>query len=194
MADPEKTCGKDSGYELLEDYDRIFSVRHNIFSIYSRVSTGFVLAVMIGLGLLTTIYVPYYLKEFSIPAILRVTNDNMFYSTMRIRTLTFFSFLICAGCLPHLAFYEVRGKCLYTSHPDPFGLVWTDRYFYALVSLLWFVTVPFMMYYVTTVNKDTSRFLFIPFMVAGIVFSLMIVAFGLIVIIFALFASNDVLT
>ena len=121
MMNPKTRCGIGK-YQLLTDMEIAKQIRNNIYSVYSRMSTGFVLVLMIVLACLSTIYVPYYLKEYSIPAILRVTNDNMFFSTMRIRTLTFFSFMICAGCLPQLHFFIVEDVCLHTTNPDPFGL------------------------------------------------------------------------
>lgn len=178
----------------MPDMDKTFKIKHNIYSIYGRVSTGFVLLIMVLLAVLSTIIVPFELKEYSIPAILRLTNDNMFFSTMRIRTLTYFGFLICAGCLPHLSFYIVRADCLHTSNPDPFGLVWTDRYFYSLVTLMWFVAMPLIMYFISSFGKDQTKFLFVPLMVAGMIFGLLIVVFGSIVIVFALFDANDIFT
>jgi hypothetical protein len=106
--DAYATCGgKSEKVQLLDDLDKARSVRRNIYSIYSRASTGFVLLIMIMMAILSTVYIPFSLKEYAIPAILRVTNDNMFFSTMRIRTLTYFIFMICGGCLPHLSFYAV---------------------------------------------------------------------------------------
>lgn len=157
-------------------------------------STIFVLLIMLVLAGLSTIYVPYYLKEYSIPALLRVTNDNMFFSTMRIRSLTYFCFMICAGCLPHLHFYNVHDVCLHTHDEQPFGLVWTDRYYYSLVTLLWFVSVPIILFYIASISKDQTRFIFMPFMVASIVFVILIIIFGSVVIVFALFKGNDILT
>ena len=157
-------------------------------------STAYVLVIMVILGILSTIVVPYYLKEYSIPAILRVTNDNMFYGTMRIRTLTYFCFLICAGCVPHLNFYKVSSPCLHTESRDPFGLEWTDKWYFSLVTLLWFVTVPMIMFYLSSVQRDSTRYIFVPFMVAGIVFVFLIFVFGGIVVIFSLFRANDILT
>jgi len=140
--------------QLIEDITKIKQVRRNIYSFYSRFSTVYVLLIMLVLAGLSTIYVPYYLKEYSIPAILRLTNDNMFFSTMRIRSLTYFCFIISAGCLPHLHFYNVSADCLHTQNSDIFGLIWTDRYYYSLVTLLWFVSVPIILFYVASVNKD----------------------------------------
>jgi hypothetical protein len=146
MMDPKIRCGGVGKYQLLTDIETAKRVRNNIYSIYSRASTAFVLLLMIFLACLSTIYIPYYLKEFSIPAILRMTNDNMFFSTMRIRTLTFFSFMICGGCLPQLNFYIVEDMCLRTTNPKVFGLLWTDKYYYSLVTMLWFVAVPLLLY------------------------------------------------
>ena len=140
--------------QLIEDIAKIKQVRRNIYSVYSRASTVFVLLIMLVLAGLSTIYVPYYLKEYSIPAILRVTNDNMFFSTMRIRSLTYLCFIISAGCLPHLHFYNVHDVCLHTDNSDIFGIVWTDRYYYSLVTLLWFVSVPIILFYLSSVSKD----------------------------------------
>jgi hypothetical protein len=140
--------------QLIEDIAKIKQVRRNIYSVYSRASTVFVLLIMLLLAGLSTIYVPYYLKEYSIPAILRLTNDNMFFSTMRIRSLTYFCFIISAGCLPHLHFYNVHDVCLHTDNSDIFGIVWTDRYYYSLVTLLWFVSVPIILFYLSSVSKD----------------------------------------
>lgn len=189
---PFETCGKK--IQLLEDIEKVRQIRHNIYSIYSRTSTAFVLLIMVLMAAFSAIIVPYYLKEYAIPAILRMTNDNMFFSTMRIRTLTYFAFMICAGCLSHLNFYVVQDECLHTQNPDPFGLVWTDRYYYSLVTLLWFSSVPVIMFYLTTVSKDETRFMCIPFMIAGLVFTLLIVVFGVVVIVYALFDGNDRLT
>lgn len=180
--------------QLIEDIGKIKQVRRNIYSIYSRISTIFVLLIMVVLAGLSTIYVPYYLKEYSIPAILRLTNDNLFFSTMRIRSLTYACFIISAGCLPHLHFYNVRDNCLHTNNSEYFGLLWTDRYFYSLVTLLWFVSVPIILFYLAAVSKDQTRFMFVPFMVASIVFMILITVFGTVVIVFALFDGNDVLT
>lgn len=76
-------------------------------------------------------------------------------------------------------------------NPYPFGVIWTDRYFYSLVTLIWFVAVPMILYYMAQMGKDETRFIFIPLIVAGIVFSLLIIVFGTVVIVFALFDAND---
>ena len=51
-----------------------------------------------------------------------------------------------------------------------------------------------ILYAYASIAKDDTRFIFVPFMVAGIVFVLLIIVFGWVVIIFALFNANDYYT
>ena len=73
-------------------------------------------------------------------------------------------------------------------------MIWTDRWYYFLVTLLWFVSVPFILFFASSMQRDSTRLVFVPFMVAGVVFMTMIVVFGGIVIIYSLFEGNGILT
>ena len=56
------------------------------------------------------------------------------------------------------------------------------------------MSVPIILFYIAAAVKDQTRFIFVPFMVASIVFVILITVFGTVVIVFALFDGNDVLT
>ena len=63
-----------------------------------------------------------------------------------------------------------------------------------MVTLLWFVSVPIILFYLSSIQKDNTRLAFVPFMISGVVFMAMITAFGGTIVIFSLFDSNEILT
>jgi hypothetical protein len=173
--------------QLIDDVVKIKKIRNNIYSFYSRISTVYVMLLMIFVGLLTTAIAPYYLREHHIPAIFREANDNMFHTMMRIRNILYGCFIVCAGCLPQLTFFYPRDPCLHTYTEDPFGIRWTDQYYFSLVTLLWFVSVPIIIYQISTVTKDSTRFAMLPFMIASIMFVILIFIFSGTVVFYSIF-------
>jgi len=90
-------------------------IRDNIKSPYMFVSELYCICLMIACLIGACIYVPFFMKEYDIPIILRKAGSNIFYDLLMIRIYVFLAFMTLAGSLPHLTMFFLKDKCLHTT-------------------------------------------------------------------------------
>jgi len=90
-------------------------IRDNIKSPYMFVSEAYCILLMIGTFVAACIYVPFFMKEYDIPIILRKAGSNIFYDLLMIRIYVYMAFMTLSGALPHLTMFFLNDKCLHTT-------------------------------------------------------------------------------
>lgn len=138
-------------------------------------SEGYILLLMILMMIFVTIIIPQKMKEHHVPLLMREAEENMFHVMMRIRCYVFYLFITLSGCLCHLTNYFFD-TCLHTNN-DPiffenFSVNMTDYYQFAMVCLIWFISVPVLFFMAGSYFKDASRYSMIPCMITSMVFLL----------------------
>lgn len=103
-------------------------IRDNIKSPYMFVSELYCVVLMLLCFVAACIYVPFFMKEYDIPIILRKAGSNIFYDLLMIRIYVYIAFMTLAGALPHLTMFFLKDKCLHTTDQDFFGINWADYY------------------------------------------------------------------
>ena len=173
VSDAERECNYDGVY-FEGNPNRILTIRNNVYKTYMLVSEIYVFIIMIVLLIMAVFIIPFKMREHHIPVIFRSANENMFSVQMRARNTALMIFIALSGSLTHLTNYFVEDICLHTvKNPkviSAFDVNMTDYYQYCLVSLVWFSSFPMVAYSVANFFKDVSRYIFIPFIVTGIVF------------------------
>lgn len=144
----EETCNFE-GYAIESDLDRLKTVRDNMSSPFMLASEGYILILMTVLLLLVAIIIPQKMKEHHVPMLMRQADENMFHVMMRIRCYFFLAFIALSGCLCQLTNYFLD-TCLHTKIDTmlfhDFDLNMTDYYQFSLCCLIWFITVPIIIF------------------------------------------------
>lgn len=165
---------------------RVTTIRNNIYNTYMVTSEVYIGCLMVLLFALAVVIIPQKMREQHVPMILRQAEENLFAVIMRARAMTLLLFISLSGALTHLTNYYVEDVCLHTINEpkliSAFNVNMTDYYQYCLVSMIWFTTFPMVILAITTYLRDVSRYLCIPFVVTGLVFSVFIILIAFIAI------------
>jgi FlaA1/EpsC-like NDP-sugar epimerase len=123
----------------------------------------------------------------------------VFYDFLKLRLFFFGYFMVLAGCLPQLIFYDLSSdqKCLHTknvTHCFPrvggcigVDIVQTDTRQFTLLMIIWMVTVPIFVFMWLRMLRDSMRYVCVPIIVACLVWQVLVVALAIDVNIKALF-------
>lgn len=190
MPDAKKTC--EGAVQIYDRIDRLIDIRNNISSPYMMTSEIYIIILMVMAFLAAAIYVPFRMKEHSIPILLRNASSNVFYDFMKIRIYVFIYFMTLAGCLPHLMFYFHHDVCLHTYSSQFFGIDWTDYYQFCLTMLVWVISIPLAIFLVANAFRDNIKYSMYPFLIANMVFQFMLTILAFVCVVFAIFHGNSI--
>lgn len=104
----------------------------------------------------------------------------------RAKNFFFLIYIILCGILSELNFYVVDDTCLHTVNEGRFSTQDVDMYQFALLALLWVVSVPIVILILMAGMKDSLKVGCYPVVIANIIFGFMLFILSQIVIVYAL--------
>lgn len=155
------------------------------------VSTLYTLLLMVLVTLFNVWYVSFKLKEHHIPLIFRNPDSNIYFDIHRAKLTFFMLFMVLSGILAQLNLYAVSSPCLHTTDEAHFSSAYVDLYQYALLALLWVVTVPLLFMLCMLKLRDNLKVGCYPIVVANIIFGFMLMLLSQIVIVYSLIYAEN---